>query len=101
MPTCVLQHESIAAEGSIAAESQEEHVGAAFDTIWNVCAIETTQQGAEGVRPIVDVQEVITRLQAKPGYRSVNKMFLNICSSHEIQYRYNTKEENPLFYFMR
>lgn len=55
VPTCVLQHKSIAAEGSIAAESQEERVGAALNAIWNVCAIETTQQGTEGVRPIVDM----------------------------------------------
>lgn len=55
MHTCVLQHKSIAAEGSITAESQEECVGAALYAIWNVCAIETTQQGAEGVRPIIDV----------------------------------------------
>ena len=55
MPTCVLQHKSIAAEGSIAAESQEKCVGAALNAIWNIGAIKTTQQGAEGVRSIVDM----------------------------------------------
>lgn len=55
MHTCVLQHKSITTEGSIAAESQEECVGAALDALGNVCAVETTQQGAEGVRPIVDM----------------------------------------------
>lgn len=66
-PTCVLQHKPIAAEGCVAAESQEEHVGAAFDAVWNICTVETAQQGAEGVRPIIDMQEVITGLQTKPG----------------------------------
>lgn len=78
MPTCVLQDKSIAAEGSITAESQEECVGAALDTIRNVCAIETTQQGAEGVRAIIDMQEVITGLQAEPGYRSVYNVNTNV-----------------------
>ncbi len=55
MLTCVLQHKSIAAEGSIAAESQEERVGAALDAIWNICAVETSQQRAEGVRPVIDM----------------------------------------------
>lgn len=67
--TCVLQHKSIAAERGVAAESQEERVGAALNAIGNICAIKATQQGAEGVRSIIDVQEVITWLQAEPGYR--------------------------------
>lgn len=66
-PTCVLQHKSVAAEGRVAAESQKKRVGAAFDVIWNICAVETAQQGAEGVRPVVDMQEVIAGLQTKPG----------------------------------
>lgn len=53
--TCVLQNKSIAAERSITAESQEECIGAALNAIWNICAIETTQQWTEGVRSIVDV----------------------------------------------
>lgn len=55
MHTCVLQHKAIAAERSITAESQKQCVGAALDAIWNVCTVETTQQGAEGIWPIVDV----------------------------------------------
>lgn len=70
-PTGVLQHKSVAAEGRVAAESQKKRVGAAFDVIWNICAVETAQQGAEGVWPIVDMQEVIARLQTKPGYRRI------------------------------
>ena len=66
MCTCVLQYKSVAAEGSIAAESQEERVGAALNAIWNIYAIETTQQGAKGVWPVIDMQEVITGLQAEP-----------------------------------
>lgn len=54
-PTCVLQHKAVAAEGCVAAESQKECVGAAFDVIWNICAIETAQQGTEGVWPIIDM----------------------------------------------
>lgn len=63
--TCVLQNKSIAAQGGITAESQEEIVGAALDAIWNVGAVETAQQRAKGVWPIVDMQEVITGLQAE------------------------------------
>ncbi|TNN88035.1 hypothetical protein EYF80_001616 [Liparis tanakae] len=55
VPTCVLKNKSIAAEGSIAAESQEECVGAALNAVWNICAIKATQQRAEGVRSIVDI----------------------------------------------
>lgn len=70
-PTCVLQHKSVAAEGRVAAESQKKRIGAAFDVIWNICAVETAQQGAEGVGTVVDMQEVIAGLQTKPGYRRV------------------------------
>lgn len=69
--TCVLQHKSIAAEGCVTAESQKQCVGAAFDVVWNICPVETAQQRAEGVWTIVDMQEVITGLQTKPGYRRV------------------------------
>lgn len=55
MHTCVLQNKSIATEGSVAAESQEESVGAALDVLGNIGAVETTQQGAERVGPIVDM----------------------------------------------
>lgn len=71
LPTCVLQHKSIAAEGCVAAESQKQGVGAAFDAVWNICTVETAQQGAERVWTIVDVQEIIAGLQAKPGNRRV------------------------------
>lgn len=71
LPTCVLQHKSIAAEGCVAAESQKQGVGAAFDAVWDICTVETAQQGAEGVWTIVDVQEIIAGLQTKPGSRRV------------------------------
>lgn len=69
LPTCVLKHKSIAAQGCVAAESQKQGVGAAFDAVWNICTVETAQQGAEGVWTIVDVQEIIAGLQTKPGNR--------------------------------
>lgn len=78
-PTCVLKHKSIAAEGRITAESQKERVGAAFDLVWNICAIETAQQGAERVWPIIDMQEVITGLQTKPGYKRVETRMRTLC----------------------
>lgn len=68
--TCVLQHKSVTAQRRIAAESQKQGVGAALDVIWNICAVETAQQRAEGVGPVVDVQEVVTGLQTEPGNNS-------------------------------
>ena len=53
--TCVLQHESIAAEGSVAAEGQEERVGAALDAVGYINAVKASQQGAQGVWPVVNV----------------------------------------------
>lgn len=67
--TRVLQHEPVAAERGVAAERQEERVGAAVDVVWEVGAVVTAQQGAEGVWPVVNVQEVVTGLQAEPGER--------------------------------
>lgn len=77
VPTCVLQHKSIAAEGRVTPECQEERVGTALNAIWNVRAIETTQQRAEGVWSIVDMQKIITGLQAKPGNRKFHKLILD------------------------
>ena len=65
--TCVLQDESIAAQGGVAAEGQEERVGAALDAVGYVGAVKAPQQGAQGVGPVVNVQEVIAGLQAEPG----------------------------------
>lgn len=53
--TCVLKHKSIAAEGGIAAEGQEECVGAALDPIGNIRSIKASQQRAQGVWPIIDM----------------------------------------------
>lgn len=58
--TCVLQHKTIAAERGITTESQEERVGATFNPVRNICAVETTEQGTERVWSIIDVQEIIT-----------------------------------------
>lgn len=83
-PTCVLQHKSVAAQGRVAAESQKKHVGAAFDVIWNICAVEAAQQGAEGVWPVVDMQEVVAGLQTKPGYRRVETHTGTSCSQTHV-----------------
>ena len=75
--TCVLQHKTVAAEGGVAAEGEEELVGAALDTVGDVGAVETSQQGAQRVRTVINVEEVITRLQAEPENRAPQKA-LNI-----------------------
>lgn len=64
-PTCVVDDEASAAHGGVAAEGQEEAVAAALDAAGELGAVEASYERAEGVPPVVDVQEVVARLQVK------------------------------------
>ena len=69
--TCVLQDKAIATERGVATEGEEKGVVAALDPLGDVSPVEAAQQGAEGVWSVVDVEEVITGLQAEPEDRVV------------------------------
>lgn len=60
--TCVLDDKAGVADGGVAPERQEKAVAAALDPLWELGAIKTPNQGAQGVGPIVDVQEIVARL---------------------------------------
>lgn len=64
--TCVLQNEAVAAERRVAAEGEEERVGTALDAVGDVSTVETPQQRVEGVRTVIDMEEVIAGLQTEP-----------------------------------
>lgn len=63
--TCVLDDEAGVADGGVAPECQEKAVAAALDPLRELGAVKTPNQGAQGVGPVVDVQEIIARLQAE------------------------------------
>lgn len=66
-PTCVVDGEAYTAHGCITAEGQEEAVAAAFNAAGKLRAIEASYERAERVLSVVDMEEVIARLQVKAG----------------------------------
>lgn len=69
--TRVVDDEASVAHGRVAAEGQEEAVAAALDAAGQLGAVEAPYEGAESVPPIVDVEEVVARLQVKAGERNI------------------------------
>lgn len=47
------------AHGGVTSKCQEKTVSAALNSVWGLRALETPNEGTVGVRPFVDVQEVI------------------------------------------
>lgn len=65
--TCVVDDEAGTAHGCVTAEGEEEAVAATLDAAWELGAIEASYERAERVPSIVDMEEVIARLQVKAG----------------------------------
>lgn len=65
--TCVVDDEAGIAHRCVTAEGQEEAVAAALDAAWELGAIEASYERAERVPSVVDMEEVIARLQVKAG----------------------------------
>ena len=65
--TCVVDDKAGVAHWSIAAEGEEETVAAAFDAAGKLGAVEASYEGAERVPSVVDMEEVVARLQVKAG----------------------------------
>lgn len=69
--TCVVDDEASIAHRGVAAEGEEEAVAAALNAAWELGAIEASYEGAERVRSVVDMEEVIARLQVKARNKNI------------------------------
>lgn len=61
------------ADGAVAAEGQVHGVGAALDALGQLAVLEAADERAVAVRPVVDVQEVVVRLDAEAGEQDRQK----------------------------
>lgn len=96
--TCIIDDESRIAHGGVASESQEQAVAAALDPLGQLGPVEAPDQGAERIRPVVDVKEVIPGLQIKPGKQQrsddcICKSSVSRCrSEHSPMYKTRQRE---------
>lgn len=65
--TCVVDDEASIAHRCVAAEGKEQAIAAALDAARELGAIEASYERAERVPSVVDMEEVIARLQVKAG----------------------------------
>ena len=69
MLTLVLQMEASVADWAVAAEGYVHDVRAAFDFLRELAVLKRPDQMAIGMRPVINVQEVIVGLDAEAGER--------------------------------